>query len=103
VSGAYRRSRPRTTREAYTRRHLQNTLVEHVPPATPRQFRVRQYIVDSTRRLYWVLEGVNHGSGAVESTMSSAKSWPEDGLPPVGVDERDVVLVMPFHGAMYYR
>jgi hypothetical protein len=103
VPGSSRRFCPSTAQGGYHRRHLQNTLVDQVPPATPRRFRIRQYIVDSTRRLYWVLEGVNHGSGAVESTMSSAKSWPEDGLPPVGIDERDIVLVQSFHGAMYYR
>lgn len=103
MSGVRSQNRPRPSWERYTRRHLQTTLVEQVPATTPRHFRVRQYLVDSTRRLYWVLEGINHGSGAVESTMSSAKSWPEDGLPPAGVDERDIVLVMPFHGAMYYR
>jgi hypothetical protein len=102
VSGTRRRFND-TTLEAYTRRHLQIHLVDHVPAVTPRRFRLRQYLVDSTRRLYWILEGVNHGSGAVESTISSARSWPEDGLPPPGVDERDIVLVQPFHGNLYYR
>jgi hypothetical protein len=94
--------RPRMEEKShYEKVYLQRGLVAQVPAFTPRQFKVKCYVVDSTRRLYWVLEGINHGGNAVESSMSTARPWPEDGLPPPGVDEKDIVLVHAFHGRAY--
>lgn len=77
-------------------------LIDKPPADTPAAWKVKRYLVDRTRNLFWEWIAANDGH-FTSSTLLGPQVWPASGQPPEWIDPRDITVITARHGRYLTR